>query len=213
MAGSALLLELPLVDVLVAIFTFLGLSLVFFVGLVFYIFVAFFAFRILMFPDEGKFSLGIVIKKVFFPIVGVMAFLADIPKFVFMDIFFFVAIDTLCGYRLVLTVSMTFFALCVHMFAVQLVPLILLGLVLEQGRLPTLQVMAGLAAGVFELTLVGVFMAVGGVASFIVKRFVTVLGMALFTLCVHMLPFQLVPFVFFGLMLKEGWLPALYVMT
>lgn len=205
--GGALLLVLTLVDILVAVFTFLGL------GLVFFVFVAFFTLRIHMFPDKGKFGLSVVIKKVFLPVFGVMTFLTDIPQFVFMDILFFVAIYALCGYRLVLPIGMTLLALCVYMFAVQLIPLVLWGLMLKQGRFPPFKVMAGLALVTLELPLVVILMAVAGFTVLGIQGLEPTLGMALLALGLYVLTFQLVPLVLRSLMLEEGRPPSLQIMT
>lgn len=86
MTRGALLLELTFVDILMAVFAFLSL------GLVFSVFMAFLALCINVLPYERELGLGVVIKGIFFPVFGVMAFLANIPKLPLVDIVFLVAV-------------------------------------------------------------------------------------------------------------------------
>src|SRR3990170_1452977 len=78
---------------------------------------------------------------------------------------------------------------------------------------PALCSMTRVTCLIFKLSLVRVLVAVRGVACFGIKRFITILDMALFTLCVYMLAIQLEPFILLGGMIKERRLPALGIVA
>src|SRR3972149_4940759 len=78
---------------------------------------------------------------------------------------------------------------------------------------PALCSMTRVTCLIFKLSLVRVLVAVGSVACLGIKRLVTTLDVALFALCINVLPVQLVTLVFLGCMIKERRLPALGIVT
>src|SRR3972149_5079182 len=105
--------------------------------------------------------------------------------------------------RFITILDMALFTLCVYMLAIQLEPFILLGGMIKERRLPALGIVARVTGLLLELSLALVFMAIGSVACLGIKRLVTTLDVALFALCINVLPVQLVTLVFLGCMIKE----------
>lgn len=108
---------------------------------------------------------------------------------------------------------MTFLALHIHMFSIQLVSLVLRCLVFKEGWLPSLYRMTRLAGLTGELSLVVILMAVTGFTVLGIQGLEPTLGMALLALGLYMLPFQLVSLVLRSLVLKEGWPPTIHIVT
>lgn len=108
---------------------------------------------------------------------------------------------------------MALLALYIQMFSIQLVPLVLRRLVFKEGGLPTIYRMTRLAGLTGELSLVVILMAVAGFTVLVIQGLEPPLGMALFTLGLYMLPFQLVSLVLRRLVLKEGWPPTIHIVT
>src|SRR3990172_4586782 len=110
--------------------------------------------------------------------------------------------------RFITTLDMALFTLRINMLPVQFVTLICLRCMVKKRRLPALGIVARVTGLLLELSLVLVFMAIGSVACLGIKRLVTTLDVALFALCINVLPVQLVTLVFLGCMIKERRLPA-----
>lgn len=86
MAGTTFFLELPFVNILMAINTFFSL------GLIPFFQMTLLTFRCFVFPDEWKFRLLVVVEGIFFPVRRVMAFLTVIAQLLFVGIVLFMTI-------------------------------------------------------------------------------------------------------------------------
>ncbi len=183
---------------------------------VFALSMAFIAQRLFMFPAQLEFTVlcGMVVGCLFPALCCMAGITSLVLKLSLVRIFMTVTCIACLGIqRLITTLDMALFTFCVNMLAIQLEPLILLGGMIKERRLPTFSIVTRIARLILKLPFMLVFMAVGCIACLVVQRLVTPLDMALFTLCVYMLAIQLEPLILLGGMIKERRLPTLSVVT
>jgi len=99
--------------------------------LIFPILMTLLALYLRMFAYQRKFRLEIMIEYRLFPAFGIVAFFAINPQFLFMNIVFFMAVQTVCRYRLVFACCMAFIARCLQMLPIEPESCILRRIVIE----------------------------------------------------------------------------------
>ena len=175
MAARALLLELALVHILVAVRAF-ELAGPVLPGL-FALLVALLALGVLVLAYEREPGLGVVVEIVFLPVRRVMALFAQVPEFLLVRILLLMAVHARVGQRPPSGVYVALVARGLKVLAVELVTLVPGRVVVEGGLFPVLRVMALFAGPALELVLVLVLVAVG--AGLVLYRLVDALHMAL----------------------------------
>src|SRR4030066_885066 len=113
MTRAALLLKLSFVNI------FMAVNALFRFGSILLILVALLTLHTLMFSNQRKLRLFIVIEGILFPICRVMTFYTIFTQLIFMGIVLLMAVNTTVGDWLIFSIHMTFLAVSLNMFSIQ----------------------------------------------------------------------------------------------
>src|SRR4030065_735598 len=154
MTRAALLLKLTFVNILMAV------NALFRFGSILLILVALFTLHTLMFANQRKLRLFIVIKGILLPIGRVMTFCTIFPQLIFMGIVLLMAVNTTVRDWFIFPFYMAFLAVSLKMFSVQPVSFVIRRIMVEGGWLPIFYYMACLTLIILELTFVNILVAI-----------------------------------------------------
>src|SRR3989304_6197552 len=154
MTRAAFLLKLTFVNILMAV------NALFRFGSILLILMALFTLHTLMFTNQRKLRLFIVIEGILFPICRVMAFYTIFPQLIFMGIVLLMAVNTAVRDWFIFPFYMTFLTVNLKMFSIQPVSFVIRRIMVKGGWLPIFYNMACLALLFLKLTFVNIFVAI-----------------------------------------------------
>src|SRR3989304_7735404 len=154
MTRAAFFLKLTFVNIFMAVNAFFRF------GSILLILVALFTLHTLMFANQRKLRLFIVIEGILLPIGRVMTFCTIFPQLIFMGIVLLMAVNTTVRDWFIFPFYMAFLAVSLKMFSVQPVSFVIRRIMVKGGWLPIFQNMACLALLILQLTFVNIFVAI-----------------------------------------------------